>query len=148
MVPILPFLLQDRLSIPDNHIQAYTSSLLVAYAAPSLIFAIPIGWITDKIGTRQRPFLAGLLLQLFATTALAFGQSISVLIIARLVQGIAAPVVWTTGLAMVQDTTSPRKIGQVLGLIFAVISVGEVTAPVVGGVLYEKLGSLEFSELQ
>ena len=89
MVPILPFLLQDRLSIPEDHIQAYSSCLLVAYAAPSLIFAIPIGWITDKIGTRQRPFLAGLLLQLLATTALAFGQSISILIFARLVQGLA-----------------------------------------------------------
>ncbi|GAB0145042.1 hypothetical protein EsHS_00005491 [Epichloe bromicola] len=140
MVPILPFLLRDRLSVPSDQIQSYASALLAAYAGPSLMFAIPAGWLTDKIGARQRPFLAGLLLQLIATTAMTFGKTMTVLVMARLVQGLAAPVVWTTGLAMVQETTDPDRIGEAIGVIFAVISVGEVAAPVVGGVLYDEVG--------
>lgn len=117
MVPILPFLLRDRLSVPSDQIQSYTSVLLAAYAGPSLLFAIPAGWVTDKIGARQRPFLAGLLLQLLATTAMTFGKTMTVLVIARLLQGLAAPVVWTTGLAMVQETTDPDRIGEAIGVV-------------------------------
>lgn len=63
-----------------------------------------------------------------------------VLVIARVLQGISAAVVWTIGLALVLDTVGPENLGKTIGSIFGFISVGELAAPVLGGVVYRKAG--------
>jgi MFS family permease len=63
-----------------------------------------------------------------------------VLVIARVLQGMSGAVVWTVGLAMIMDTVGVENLGKVMGTIFSIISVGELAAPVLGGVLYEKTG--------
>jgi len=140
VVPILPFMLQDRLDVPQDKVQSSVSSLLAAYAGASVVFSLPAGWIADRTNARQTPFLAGLAALLAATIMLAFGQSFAVLVVARILQGISAAVVWTVGLAMVLDTVGPKNLGKVIGSIFSFISVGELAAPVLGGVLYNKTG--------
>ncbi|QDS72016.1 hypothetical protein FKW77_001984 [Venturia effusa] len=140
VVPILPFMLRDRIDLPQDKVQSYTSGLLAAYAGASVVFSIPAGWIADKTGARQTPFLAGLAALLGATILLGVGQSIAVLVVARILQGISAAVVWTVGLAMVLDTVGSENLGKVIGSIFSFISIGELLAPVLGGVLYDKTG--------
>ncbi|KAI0891968.1 MFS transporter-like protein [Annulohypoxylon nitens] len=140
VVPVLPFLLQTRLSIPASEIQSYVSNLLAAYAGASVISSVPAGWIADWTGARRGPFLGGLAALLAATVMLAFGRSVAVMFVARVLQGVSAAVVWTVGLAMVLDTVGPQNLGRVIGSIFSFISVGELLAPVIGGVLYEKTG--------
>lgn len=133
-------MLQDRISVPQNQVQSYVSGLLAAYAGASVLFSVPAGWVADRTNARQTPFLAGLAALLGATVMLAFGRSMSVLIVARVLQGTSAAVVWTVGLAMVLDTVGPENLGKVIGSIFSFISVGELLAPVLGGVLYDKTG--------
>ncbi|KAI0095817.1 MFS transporter-like protein [Hypoxylon sp. NC0597] len=140
VVPVLPFMLRDRLSIPEEKIQSYVSNLLAAYAGASVVSSIPAGWIADRTSSRQAPFLSGLAALLAASIMLALGQSIAVISVARVLQGISAAVVWTIGLAMILDTVGPEHLGKVVGSIFSFISVGELMAPVIGGVLYEKTG--------
>ncbi|KAI1743873.1 major facilitator superfamily domain-containing protein [Xylaria scruposa] len=140
VVPVLPFMLQDRLSIPENEVQSYVSSLLATYAGASVVSSLPAGWIADRTNSRQAPFLSGLAALLAATIMLALGRNIAVLVIARVLQGISAAVVWTIGLAMVLDTVGPQNLGKVIGSIFSIISIGELMAPVIGGILYEKTG--------
>ncbi|ORY68176.1 major facilitator superfamily domain-containing protein [Pseudomassariella vexata] len=140
VVPVLPFMLRNRMSIPDEEIQSYVSSLLAAYAGASVVSAVPAGWIADRTDSRQTPFLSGLAALLAATIMLASGDSIAVLVVARILQGISAAVVWTIGLAMVLDTVGPQDLGKVIGSIFSFISVGDLLAPVLGGVLYDKTG--------
>lgn len=55
-------------------------------------------------------------------------------------QGISAAVVWTIGLALVLDTVGSERLGVTIGAIFSFISVGELIAPVLGGVVYDKAG--------
>lgn len=141
VVPILPFILTDRLNIPHSEIQKYTSALLASYAGASVLFSIPIGIIADKLPARQFPFLAGLCALLASTILLYLGQTIVVLVIARILQGVSAAVVWTIGLAMVMDTVGSEKLGVTIGSIFSFISVGEIAAPVLGGVVYKKVGA-------
>lgn len=117
MVPVLPFMLRDRLCIPGSQTQSYASGLITVYAGPSVLFSLPAGCVADKIGSRQPPFVAGLLMQMPVNTAPSFWQRAAIVIIARLVQGLAAAVVWTTGLAMVKDTTYPRNMGKVVGML-------------------------------
>ncbi|KAI0460584.1 major facilitator superfamily domain-containing protein [Xylaria acuta] len=140
VVPVLPFMIQSRLSIPENETQSYVSSLLAAYAGASVVSSLPAGWIADRTNSRQAPFLSGLAALLAATIMLALGRNIAALFIARIFQGVSAAVVWTIGLAMVLDTVGPRNLGQVIGSIFSIISIGELMAPVIGGILYEKTG--------
>lgn len=117
IVPVMPFMLRDRLKIPQSQIQSYVSDMLAAYAGASVIFSIPAGWIADRTNTRQVPFLAGLAAILAATAMLALGRSVAVLIVARVFQGISAAVVWTVGLAIVLDTVGPKKLGTVIGTV-------------------------------
>ncbi|KAK8002896.1 Pkinase-domain-containing protein [Apiospora arundinis] len=133
VVPVLPFLLHDRLSIPDNEIQSYSSGLLAAYAGVQLLCSVPAGWIADRTNSRQAPFLSGLAALLAATILLALGQSIGVLVLARMLQGMSASVVWTIGMAMIRDTVGPQNLGKAIGT-------APLVAPVVGGILYDQVG--------
>jgi MFS family permease len=140
IVPILPFILTDRLNIPHHEIQKWTSALLACYAGASVVFSLPAGIVADKLPVRQIPFLAGLVALLASTVLLFLGQTIEILILARMLQGVSAAVVWTIGLAMVLDTVGSERLGVVIGSIFSFISVGELMAPVLGGIMYKKAG--------
>ena len=140
IVPILPFILSDRVSIPHSEIQSYTSILLACYAGASVVFSLPTGYISDKLPARQLPFLVGLGALTLATILLFVGKSIVTLITARILQGTSAAVVWTIGMALIMDTVGSEKLGVTIGSIFSFISVGELVAPVVGGVVYKKGG--------
>lgn len=117
VVPVLPFMLGGRLSIPEGEIQWYVSNLLAAYAGASVVSSVPTGWIADRTNSRRAPFLSGLAALLAATIMLALGRSIAVLIIARLLQGVSAAVVWTIGMAMILDTVGPQNLGKVFGSV-------------------------------
>lgn len=140
MVPILPFLLHDRISLPQDQVQGYSSALLALYAGASVLFSLPAGWIADRTGSRRLPFLGGIAALLGATLMLSLGKSLAVLVLARILQGMSGAVVWTVGLAMILDTVGVENLGKVMGTIFSIVSVGVLAAPVLGGVLYEKTG--------
>jgi MFS family permease len=100
-----------------NEVQSYVSVMLAAYAGASVIFFLPAGIIADKLNTRQAQFLCVLAALLAATLMLAFGQSILVLIIARVLQGTSSAFVWTKGLAIVLDTVGPSHLGKTIGSV-------------------------------
>lgn len=117
IVPVLPYMLHDRLNIPHSETQPYVSTLLTVYAAASVLFSPVAGFLADRVTTRQAPFLLGLL-SLFAATLLLFlGDSIAVLILARVLQGLAAAVVWTIGLALCLETVGPENLGKTIGSV-------------------------------
>ncbi|KAH8673281.1 MFS transporter-like protein [Xylariales sp. PMI_506] len=142
VVPVMPFVLRDRLSIPDNEVQSYVSALLAVYAGVQLLFSVPIGWLADQTTSRRLPFLVGLTALFTSTVLFTWGRNIAVLMVARAFQGMSAAVVWTVGLAMVLDTVGTNNLGTTMGTIFSTISIGDLLAPVVGGVLYSWAGSV------
>ena len=117
VVPILPFILQDRVHIDPAQIQTDTSVLLAAYAGASVVFSPVAGVIADRTSTRQMPFLVGLAALLVATLLFFIGRTIAVLVVARVLQGISAAVVWTVGLALVLDTVGPDNLGKTIGSV-------------------------------
>ncbi|KAI9728208.1 MAG: hypothetical protein M1828_004669 [Chrysothrix sp. TS-e1954] len=140
VVPILPYTLEDRVHVPHDQVQSYTSGLLAAYAGASVLLSPLAGFIADKTSSRQLPFVGGLSALILATILLFTGSSIPVLVIARVAQGASSAFVWTVGLALCIDTVGPENLGKTIGSIFSFISVGELFAPVLGGVLYKKAG--------
>jgi MFS family permease len=117
VVPVLPFLLRQRIGLPQEKVQSYVSGLLAAYAGASVVCSIPVGIIADRTNARRTPFLCGLAALLGATLMLALGQNIATLVVARILQGTSAAVVWTVGLAMIMDTVGPENLGKVIGTV-------------------------------
>lgn len=140
LVPVLPFVLRDRIGIPDSQLQLTTSVLLGAMAASSFLFSPVAGIIADKVGDRQKPFLVGLIALAGSTVLLAFGNSVAAITVARVLQGMSSAVVWVVGLAICLETVGPSRLGTTIGTIFSLVAFGTQTAPVLGGVLYAKVG--------
>ncbi|OAQ98365.1 hypothetical protein LLEC1_01167 [Akanthomyces lecanii] len=118
VVPIMPFVLRDRLGIDADAIQTQTSRQLAAYAGSSVLFAVPAGWEAEKLGSRKLPLVVG---------------------IAALL-GVSVAVVWTVGFATIQDLVGARDMGRVTGSMLSLVSVGELAASALGGWLYDAGG--------
>ncbi|KAH7398354.1 major facilitator superfamily domain-containing protein [Pyrenochaeta sp. MPI-SDFR-AT-0127] len=141
IVPCLPFMLQDRIGIPEDQIQSTISNLLACYAAASCAVSPIAGILADKFASsRQIPFVFGLVLLMFSTFLLALGRSVPVLALARLLQGASGGVVWTIGLAIIIETVGQENLGKTMGTIFSFISVAGLFSPTIGGLLYTKSG--------
>lgn len=117
IVPILPFMLQDKVGVPKDQLQSHVDGLLAAYAGSSVIFSPIAGILADKVSTRQAPFLLGLTSLLLATILLFLGTTVPVLALARVLQGISAAVVWTIGLALCLETVGPDNLGKTIGSV-------------------------------
>lgn len=117
VVPILPFMLEDRVGLPEDQIQSHVSGLLAAYAGASVVCSPIAGVLADKLKSRQGPFLLGLLALLGATVMLYLGTTIPMLAVARVLQGISAAFVWTIGLALCLETVGPENLGKTIGSV-------------------------------
>ena len=113
--------------------------LVGAYAAAVLAGTVPLGKLSDRIG-RRTPFLWGLV-GLGATTVLfAFSSSYGLLLLARVLQGLAAAATWTSGLALLAERFPSERRGQAMATAFAAANVGVLLGPPVSGFLTEVLG--------
>ena len=110
-------MLQDRVGIPSEKVQSYTSALLAAYGGASVVCSPLAGLLADRLSTRQAPFLAGLTALLVATIMLFWGKTLAILIVARLLQGVSAAFVWTIGLALCLETVGPENLGKTIGSV-------------------------------
>nr|AVY05509.1 MFS membrane transportor [Nodulisporium sp.] len=141
VVPALPFILADRFDLSPDQIQGHVSNLLTAYAGASVAASPIAGVITDRLGSRRVPFLVGVASLFGATLLLLVGRTIPVLLVARVLQGISAAIVWATGMALLLETVGPENLGKSIGTIFGFITFGTLAAPITGGILYEKGGN-------
>lgn len=87
--------------------------------------------------------LAGLILLVAATFLLCFMQSVPMLILGRVFQGLTSSLTWSVGMALVIDTVPAEKTGQAMGWIGIAVSLGTLTSPLLGGVVYGKGGYYE-----
>ncbi|KAK2750158.1 hypothetical protein FQN57_004654 [Myotisia sp. PD_48] len=142
IVPVLPFALRERLGIPDDDIQKWNSILLGTYGAAILVGSLVFGWLGDRTRSRQTPFVLGLIVLGGATLLFALGSSITVLMIARVLQGASTAIVFTVGFALLFDKVGKHQIGDAMGWTSMSLSTGLFLGPVMGGVLYERLGYL------
>ncbi|XP_077999487.1 putative vesicular acetylcholine transporter-B [Glandiceps talaboti] len=98
------------------------------------------GTIIDRIGY-DIPMLIGLIVMFFATAVFAFGESYTLLFIARSLQGVGSAFADTSGLAMIADNFQEESArSKALGIALAFISFGCLVAPPFGGILYQFAG--------
>ncbi|KAF2663519.1 MFS transporter [Microthyrium microscopicum] len=140
IVPVVPFSLKSRAHVADDKVSTYVTVFIAAYGAALALTSPLFGYIADHTRTRRAPFLLGLLVLTAATIMLHLGRSIGVLIFARILQGASASVVWIVGLAMMADTVSKDDIGAAMGYVYLAMSLGLLMGPLVGGVVFDKVG--------
>ena len=112
---------------------------MFAVYAGALVAAAPVAghWV-DRQGNR-RPLLAGVLGLAIATLLFAFARDPGLLILGRALQGLAAGVVWTAGLALVAVTHAPQERGKAMGTALASFSIGTLVGPPLGGLMSQWL---------
>lgn len=136
IVPIIPFILEDRLGVARSNIQTYTSALLASWAGASFLSSPPIGILADRTASRKLLYMFGIGCLFLGTGLLWAGQAIWVLILARVVQAISGSVVYIVGLSLLVDTIGSNNLGMALGTIFSIVEISQLIAPVIGGSLY------------
>jgi EmrB/QacA subfamily drug resistance transporter len=108
------------------------TAYVVAAAATTPLW----GKLGDRHG-RKRLLEASLALFLAASAACGVAQSITMLIVARIVQGMAAGGLMSLAMAAVGDLVSPRERARFQGYITATFAVATIAGPLVGGVLVD-----------
>lgn len=110
-----------------------------AYAAMLLLFSIPMGLLSDRVG--RRPLIVvGMLLLALATFSFGFSTTVAHLVVARTIQGVSAAATWSAGLALLADTCDPARLGEKMGIALSAVGLGTILGPVVGGLLFEYAG--------
>ncbi|KAF3396491.1 hypothetical protein F1880_006673 [Penicillium rolfsii] len=137
IVPVMPTTLVSRANVRSEDLEYWNSTLLITMAGSALIWSPIFGYLVDVSGTRQVPYLFGLTL-LFASMAIfTAARSVWWYTIARALQGAATAMVTVAGLAIVTDAVDKRKLGQMIGYIGTAMTLGFVSGPLLGGIVFK-----------
>ncbi|DAA78506.1 TPA_exp: putative MFS multidrug transporter [Trichophyton benhamiae CBS 112371] len=112
IVPIIPKVLGDIGNLPREEIQTWIAILLASYGATLIIGSLALFIIST---------------------------SPPVLVIARLLQGLAAGGVWVAGLALIANRISRERIGEAMGHTTLGMTWGGLLGPFTG-IIYDKFG--------
>jgi MFS transporter, DHA2 family, methylenomycin A resistance protein len=117
-------------------LQWVVSAYTIAFAA----FILTAGALGDRIGTK-RVFMAGFAIFTAASLACALSPNVTVLIAARLVQGLAAAILVPNSLALLNHAyPDDRERGRAVAIWAAGASLALTAGPFVGGALITLVG--------
>ncbi len=106
--------------------------LFGAFGVTLLTVSIPMGAVSDRIG-RKAPMAGGLIALALSSVLFAFGDRLSWLFAARLVQGAADAVTWVVGFVLVADLYQPDERGRVTGIVMSGTTFAVMIGPTIGG---------------
>ncbi|OKL58641.1 hypothetical protein UA08_06326 [Talaromyces atroroseus] len=133
IVPILDFMLEDRLNVDPSDAQYITSAVLSVHALVCVIVGPATGHLADKIPSRKGSLLVSLAFELVGTIIVAAATSVSVLICGRIILAIGGNAAWIIGLATVADTVGSDNTAKTLGAVSTVYTSGLLIGPMVSG---------------
>lgn len=113
--------------------------MLMAYSVLNTMLIIPAGQVADVLD-RRVVFLSGLALYTALNVALGFSPNLIVLTLGRALQGIAAAMLLSSAVAILMMAFPPKKLTGAMGVYLAGFSLGQVTGPMLGGVITTALG--------
>ncbi|KAF7595395.1 hypothetical protein BBP40_006389 [Aspergillus hancockii] len=140
IVPILPYMIEDRLHLHPSYTQSVSSWLLAETAAVSVVVRLPLGHFADKSACKRNWLLSALVLALLSALCVALGTSLIVLFIGRFVQGLASSILWVVGLSTVADNVHLENMGRIYTVVSMAAAVGTSVGPTLSGVLFQLAG--------
>ena len=133
-LPALPQLTQS-LAAPMSAAQLTMSALILAFGISQLVW----GPVADRVG-RRPVLLAGLTLFTLAGLGSALAGSIEVLVLWRIVQGVALAAAVVCARAMVRDLYEPVTGARVMSMAMSGLAVIALTGPSIGGAVAAAFG--------
>jgi len=115
------------------------SWLATGYLLATAIFLVPFGRLADIYG-RNRMYLFGNIVYTIASAGCALAPSASLLLAARVLQGLGAAMMVGLSMALIASVFAPGERGRVLGLTVAAVYLGLSVGPFVGGLLTHGFG--------
>jgi MFS transporter, DHA1 family, solute carrier family 18 (vesicular amine transporter), member 1/2 len=106
--------------------------LVWSYSAALLASTLPLSRLLEGHG-RRTPMLWGLGLLGATTLLFALGTTFPLLVLTRVLQGVAATLTWVTGMSLLSDCTPPEHRGRSMGTVFAFANLGVVLGPPLSG---------------
>lgn len=128
--------IRDGLDASQSDLQWVVSGYALAFG----LVLVPAGRLGDVRG-RRNVFIAGLVLFTVASAACGLAPGAGVLVVARLLQGLAGGVLNPQVSGFVQELFSGAERGRAFGLLGATIGLSTAVGPLVGGALIEVFGT-------
>ncbi len=110
-----------------------------AYLLAAAMFLVPFGRLADIHG-RKRVFVYGTATFTLAAALAGFSTSGTMLVAARILQGLGSAMIFGTGVAILTSVFPPSERGRVLGINVAAVYLGLSLGPFLGGWMTEQLG--------
>lgn len=108
--------------------------IVLGYVLSTSALLLPMGKVSDMLG-RERVFMSGLIAFIVLGALGGASQSFQALIVAKVLQGMAAAAIQANGMAMVMDVFPRSDRGQAIGLYMTIIGTGSISGPIIGGLL-------------
>lgn len=121
--------------MPIFTVQTTLIAFLVAYALAQFLY----GSVSDRFG-RRPTLLCGLAIYVIASLLCALAPSITMLLFARILQGIGAAGSMVMVRAIVRDLYDRKNAARALAIISTVMVFAPATAPAIGGYLHTHFG--------
>jgi EmrB/QacA subfamily drug resistance transporter len=127
------------IALPDLERSLHTSLLalvwvILAYLIAATVLVLTAGRLSDLFG-RKRAYVGGFLLFALASLGAGFSTDATVLILWRVLQGIASAFLFANAAALVTDAFPHDELGLAMGTNTMVAAIGLAIGPVLGGAL-------------
>ncbi|MDR0767310.1 MAG: MFS transporter [Methanosarcinales archaeon] len=110
-----------------------------AFLFSSVLFLVPMARLSDLVG-RKKIFMTGMALAVISAIIQPLSPTFHILILLRVVDGIAMACIFSTTLPILSSIYPASKRGSVFGINVAVIYIGSSLGPVVGGFMTQNFG--------
>ncbi|OJZ90305.1 hypothetical protein ASPFODRAFT_124364 [Aspergillus luchuensis CBS 106.47] len=134
-VPMLPYMLEERLHNNPSQTTATTNSLLSLHGLASILAAPSCAALFDTISNQKIPLYLALVICLAGTALFAITTTSWVLYLGRILQAVAASAAWLACTTMLTELAGSARAGAMLGLSMSFSTLGTVSGPMLGGVL-------------
>ena len=115
------------------------SWIATSFLLATAVFLVPLGRLADIHGMKKM-MVTGLAVYIFAGILAAVSGSIIVLMGARIMQGVASAMIFSTSTALLVMAFPLKQRGHVLGINIACVYTGLSLGPFLGGLLTQTLG--------
>jgi len=139
LFPLLPEF-ANRYDLSTFDVALLVSGYQIAFVAT----AIPSGWLAGRFGART-VVIGGLVCFVASSALFAVAPTFAILIIARLLQGVAGGTGWSAAMSWLTENIDATRRSRAVGLVSGVSSAGAVAGPAVGALAAATSVLLAFS---
>jgi EmrB/QacA subfamily drug resistance transporter len=113
--------------------------VVIGFAMTIIALLLPVGRLADLVGLKK-VYIAGSIVLIVGAIFAGASDRLSVLLLARIIQGAGAAMTQGTGMAIIVAVFPASERGKAIGLIMTMVGAGAIAGPAVGGLLVDFLG--------